>query len=194
MAKNTTMKSQGTVRPTDFGFQLRFEREIAHPVDKVWDALTARHTEWLSGPGSEIELRVGGKVRMPQHTIESTVTEYDPPRVIAYGWDSPDWGKGGTVRFELAGDGESTRLVLTHDHPPIDPAQQREFAERMGWPDTMLRAVPRTLAGWHSILDTLEFTLDGEAAPDMATPQLPGDYWEHLFDHYLATIDYDGQR
>jgi uncharacterized protein YndB with AHSA1/START domain len=194
MAKNVTMKAQGTVRPTKDGFQLRFEREIAHPVEKVWDVLTTRHSEWLSGPGAEIELRVGGKVHMPAHKIESSVTAYEPPRVMAYGWDSPEWGKGGTVRWELSPDGDGTRLVLTHDHPPIDPAQQKAFAEKMGWPDTMLRAVPRTLAGWHFLLDALENVLDGKAQDDLPTPEEPGNAWESLFDHYLATVDHDGEK
>lgn len=192
MAKNVTMKSQGTVRPTEDGFQLRFEREIAHPVDTVWNVLTTRHSEWLSGPSGEIELRLGGKVKMPAHTIESTVTEFEPPKVIAYGWDSPEWGKGGNVRWELSPGTSGTRLVLTHDHPPIDPAQQKQFAGKMGWPDKMLRAVPRTLAGWHFLLDALELMLDGDATPDVPTPQQPGDYWKHIFEHYLATVDGEG--
>ena len=192
MTHNIATDRTGTVRPTANGFLLRFERRIAHPVQDVWDALTVEHSEWLSGTGAEIELRIGGRVHMPDHTIESTVVELDPPRVIAFGWDSRDWGEGGVVRWELAPDGDGTRLVLTHDHPPIDPAQQHEFAKRMGWPDEMTRAVPRTLAGWHALLDRLERKLDGAAQPDMPTPEEPGNEWEPLFRHYLATVDFDG--
>jgi uncharacterized protein YndB with AHSA1/START domain len=187
-----TKANEGTVRPTENGFLLRFEREIAHPVDDVWRALTQEHSEWLSGEGAEIELRVGGKVRMPDHSVESTVVELDPPRLIAFGWHSPDWGEGGVVRWELTPDDNGTRLVLTHDHPPIDPAQQREFAKRMGWPDEMTRAVPRTLAGWHALLDRLERKLDGAEQPDMPTPEGVTDDWKALFDHYLSKIDFDG--
>jgi uncharacterized protein YndB with AHSA1/START domain len=186
---NITKANEGTVRPTEKGFLLRFERELAHPVDTVWRAITEEHAQWLSGEGAEIELRVGGKVRMPAHMIESTVVEYDPPRVFSLGWDSPDWGDGGTVRWELSPSGDGTRLVLTHDHPPIDPAQQDEFAKRMGWPDEMKRAVPRTLAGWHLILDLLQQLLDGGRAADMPTPQDPGDAWQPTFEHYLETVD-----
>ena len=194
MTKDITKDREGSVQPTDPGFRLRFEREIAHPIDTVWAALTEQHSEWLSGPGAELELRVGGNVRMPAHSIDSTVVELDPPQVIAFGWDSEEWGEGGTVRFELSPAGEGTRLVLTHDHPPIDPAQQDAFAKKMGWPDKMKRAVPRTLAGWHTLLDQFEHLLDGRALPDMPTPQLPGDYWEHIFEHYLATVTYEGIR
>lgn len=194
MTKSVTKENAGTVRPSDTGFQLRFEREIAHPVDTVWNALTKEHADWLSGEGAEIEPRVGGKVRMPEHTIQSTVVEYDPPRVIAFGWDSLDWGEGGVVRWELVASGDGTRLILTHDHPPIDPAQQEEFAKRMGWPDEMKRAVPRTLAGWHTLLDRLEHKLAGETTPDMPTPAEPGDHWKDTFGHYLETVSYDGQR
>ncbi len=189
---NITKANEGSVRPTEKGFLLRFERELAHPVDMVWRALTEEHSQWLSGEGAEIELRVGGIVRMPAHTIDSTVTEYDPPNVIAFGWDSKDWGDGGTVRWELSPSRDGTRLVLTHDHPPIDPAQQDEFAKRMGWPDEMKRAVPRTLAGWHMLLDLLEQHVDGRTLSKMPTPEEPGNDWQQIFEHYLAVIDFDG--
>ena len=186
--RNTTKEREGTVRPTQTGFQLRFERWLAHPVSAVWKALTIDHAEWLSGGGAEIELRVGGKVSMPAHHIESTVVELVPPRVLAFGWDSEQWGPGGTVRFELIPDGERTRLVFTHDHPPIDAAQQDAFAKKMGWADEMKRAVPRTLTGWHTLLDRLEHQLEAGSVPDMPTPEAPGDEWKHVFEHYLATV------
>jgi uncharacterized protein YndB with AHSA1/START domain len=183
-----TKAKEGTVTPTDTGFMLRFERSLTHPIQTVWDALTLEHADWLSGEGAEIELRVGGRVWMPAHTVEATVTELEPPRVLAFGWDSAEWGPGGTVRFELIPDGDGTRLVFTHDHPPIDPAQQAEFAKKMGWPDPMKRAVPRTLAGWHTLLDRLERQLDAGNLPDMPTPEDPGDEWKHVFEHYLTTV------
>ena len=188
-----TKAKEGTVTPTDTGFMLRFERTLVQPVQTVWDALTLEHADWLSGEGAEIDLRVGGRVWMPAHTVESTIVELDPPRVLAFGWDSEEWGDGGTVRFELIPDGDGTRLVFTHAHPPIDRAQQEAFAEKMGWPDTMKRAVPRTLAGWHTLLDRLERTLNGGANANMPTPEEPGNEWEPLFEHYLATVDFDGE-
>jgi uncharacterized protein YndB with AHSA1/START domain len=60
--RNTTKEREGTVRPTQTGFQLCFERWLAHPVSAVWKALTIDHAEWLSGGDAEIELRVGGKL------------------------------------------------------------------------------------------------------------------------------------
>jgi uncharacterized protein YndB with AHSA1/START domain len=186
-----TKANEGTVTPSGSGFMLRFERELRHPVDVVWKALTEEHSEWLSGPGAEIELRVGGKVRMPAHTIESTVVELDPPRVFALGWDSPEWGEGGVVRWELTPTDEGTRLVMTHDHPKIDPAVQEEFARRNNWPDEMKRAVPRTLAGWHMLLNMLEQHVDGRKVANMPTPEDPGGDWQPIFEHYLATVDVD---
>jgi uncharacterized protein YndB with AHSA1/START domain len=184
----TTKGKEGTVRPTDTGFMLRFERSLDHPVQNVWDAITKEHADWLSGEGAELELRVGGKVTMPAHDIDGTVVELDPPRVLAFGWDSEQWGSGGTVRFELIPDGDGTRLVFTHDHPPIDQAQQDEFAKKMGWPDEMKRPVPRTLAGWHSLLDRLEQRLAQGAVSAMPTPEDPGDEWKQVFGYYLETV------
>ena len=42
----------GTLTKTDDGYALRFERDLAHPVDKVWAALTQpdRMKGWLSEP------------------------------------------------------------------------------------------------------------------------------------------------
>jgi uncharacterized protein YndB with AHSA1/START domain len=187
-----TEANEGTVAPTADGFVLRFERTLDHPIATVWDALTVDHAQWLSGEGAELELRVGGRVVMPAHTIESTVAEIDPPRVLAFGWDSPEWGPGGTVRFELIPEGERTRLVFTHDHPPIDPALQEKFAKKMNWPDEMLRAVPRTMAGWHMLLNMLEQHVDGRRVANMPSPEDPGGDWDGIFRHYLATVDFDG--
>ena len=55
----------GTVERLDEGFVLRFERRLPHPPATVWDGLTQgpRISEWLGGPGSEIDLRVGGRHR-----------------------------------------------------------------------------------------------------------------------------------
>jgi hypothetical protein len=52
----------------------------------------------------------------------------------------------------------------------------------------MKRAVPRTLAGWHTLLDRLERQLDAGNLPDMPTPEDPGDEWKHVFEHYLTTV------
>lgn len=54
----------GTVHEVEGQYELRFERRLKHPVEKVWAALTdpERRAEWLA-PGT-IELRPGGRAEL----------------------------------------------------------------------------------------------------------------------------------
>ncbi len=71
-------------------------RRLPHPVERVWRAIANEQelAAWFPGP--------------PGH---GTVTEWDEPRVIAFG--------DGThhVRFELVPDGDGTALTFTHTFP-----------------------------------------------------------------------------
>jgi uncharacterized protein YndB with AHSA1/START domain len=161
------------------GFVITFEREIAHPIETVWAAITesTRLDDWLSADPSEIELHVGGRVRLGNE-VESTVLALDPPRLIEYGWKSKDWD-GGTVRWELEPNGDGTRLVLIHNNPVLDAEgvrAQREFVEN--WTDPY----SPTLAGWHTILDHLAGWLDGTASGTVMGQTSP--HWEKLHEHY----------
>ena len=107
---------------------LRLERLLPGPIDRVWAYLTdseKRRTWFASG---EIEPRVGGKADLffQHHGItEEAVPEpyremmekgvaspervsaYDPPRKLGYTFG------GGEVTFELTPAGGDVRLVLT---------------------------------------------------------------------------------
>jgi len=146
--------------------EIRFQRLLPGPIDNVWSYLTdaKKRGEWLaSGP---MELRVGGKVSLrfkhaelspnqappPEkyrkmdeegHHAEETVTEFEPPRRLAF-----TWGGISEVVFELAPrpDGK-VLLTLTHRKLPND-------AERIG-----------TAGGWHSHLTILAEKLEGRTPP-----------------------------
>jgi uncharacterized protein YndB with AHSA1/START domain len=153
----------GTVHTRADGYQLRFERHLLHPVEKVWAALTdpAQLAQWLA-PG-EIELTLGGRVSLAftdgDGVIDGRVTAIAPPRLLEFTWTDQD-NDFGFVRWELVDDG-GTRLVLTHTVP--------EVARGFGLP---------MLAGWHSLLDQLATLLDGEPLPSS------GERWQELHDHY----------
>jgi uncharacterized protein YndB with AHSA1/START domain len=172
----------GTVERLEEGFVLRFERRLPHPLPTVRDALTQapRISEWLGGPGSEIDLRVGGRVWLGAHKVESTIVALEPPRLIEFGWRSKDWD-GGTIRWELSPENDGTTLLLTHNHPDITSEQERELTQRYGWGPEMIDTIPRTLAGWHTLLDQLSSVLAGEG-------RLPEDYWKGIHQHYLARV------
>jgi Polyketide cyclase / dehydrase and lipid transport len=113
-------------------------RELRHPPEKVWQALTdpAQLREWapfvadasLDTAGSTVNLTWVGRP-MP---IETKVTRADAPRSLEYG----------DIRWELEASGAGTRLTLWHS---ID----RRF---ISW----------GAAGWHISIDVLDRLLIGE--------------------------------
>ena len=154
----------GTVQESADGYQLRFERCLAQPVEKVWAALTdpAQLAQWLA-PG-ELELMLGGRVYLAftdgDGVIAGRVTAITPPRLLEFTWTDED-DDFGYVRWELATEEGGTRLILTHTVP--------ESARGFGLP---------ALAGWHTLLDQLAALLDGQPLP------LSGEHWQEFHDHY----------
>ncbi len=133
-------------RASDDG-RIRIERTFAHPIERVWAALTERDrlAEWI-GPG-EIEPRTGGTIRTvfsgvePPAVLESVVDEIEPPRLLQFRFVD-GVGDDNMVRFELTGRGDVTRLVLTQSRVPSD----RDLADNA--------------AGWHMRIDMLGASLD----------------------------------
>ncbi len=78
----------GTVPKRADGYQLRFERHLRHPVEKVWSALTTpgQLAQWLA-PG-EIELSLGGRVSLAftdgDSVIDGRVSAIAPPRLLEF--------------------------------------------------------------------------------------------------------------
>jgi uncharacterized protein YndB with AHSA1/START domain len=161
----TERSRYGTVHEHAEGYQLRFERQLCHPVEKVWAALTdpAQLAQWLA-PG-EIELTLGGRVSLAftdgDGVIDGRVTAIAPPRLLEFTWTDKD-DDFGFVRWELVANAGGTRLVLTHTVP--------EAARGSGVP---------MLAGWHSLLEKLAALLDGRPLSSS------GDRWQELHDHYV---------
>lgn len=147
---------------------LRLERRLAHPAEKVWRALTERpHLEqWFPGPFTG-ELEAGGVIEFdsPGHgmpAMTGRVLEVDPPRVLAYTWDSD------VLRWELVPDGAGCVLVLEHT-----------FDDR---PDAASFA-----AGWQTCFDALDAALAGAADADAA----PTDRWQLRHEHWVAALGLD---
>ena len=124
---------------------LRFERSLGHPPERVWQFLTQLDElrGWHPSP-FELEPRVGGAVTyLPPDGAafgEGEVTEYDPPRVLAYTWGEDH------LRWELVPQESGCRPVLTHAF------------------DDHFKAA-RDAAGWHLCLDALAASLGGAEEP-----------------------------
>lgn len=118
-------------------------RELRHPVEKVWQALTdpVHLREWapfdpdgsLATQGSQVKLSTVGAPN-PQ-VSETTITRAEAPHLLEYNWGGND------LRWQLEAQGTGTRLTLWHNI-------ERNYVS-MG------------AAGWHICLDVLEHLLQG---------------------------------
>jgi uncharacterized protein YndB with AHSA1/START domain len=120
---------------------VRMERRLAHPPAKVWAALTEpdRLAEWFPAT-VRADLRVGGAVEFGFGPA-GTVTDLDPPRLIAYTWGDDH------LRWEVEPDGEGALLTLTHT-----------FGDRVG--------AATFASGWHICIAGLDLALAGRPGQD----------------------------
>lgn len=143
---------RGTIAGVGETRTARFERVLPHPPEVVWEALTSRDVlaRWFMT--AVIEPRAGGKASFDTGDgVESgTVTAWEPPRTLAYGWPFPKDGNAHVAwTLEPLEDGSATRLVLVHTALPA------EWAAGYG-------------GGWHAYLDRLLAHLGGGDPPDWA--------------------------
>jgi uncharacterized protein YndB with AHSA1/START domain len=130
---------------------VRFERLLPGPLERVWAHLTdpGKLAAWYGEDGS-IEPRAGGAVALMGGHIRGVVTQWQPPRKLAYTWNVHAPGEAESpypesyLTFELTAEGDQVRLVLTH-LPVLD------------------RFEAQNMMGWHTFLDMLGQTLRGEA-------------------------------
>ena len=129
---------------------VRFERTLPGTLDAVWACLTdpARLPAWY-GEGAMIEPAEGGVVWFAGGHIRGVVTQWRPNAKFAHTWNV--FGPGETVSaypesyltFELEQAGDAVDLVLTH----LPVLERFEAQNQMGW---------------HTFLDILAATLNGE--------------------------------
>ena len=141
---------------------LKIQRLLPGPIERVWAYLTESdlRRQWLAA--GQMEMKVGtpfelvwrnGELNTPpsqrpagfpeEHSMQSQITELDPPRKLAI-----TWGSSGGVSFELDPKGNKVLLTLIH----------RRLPDR----ETLLKVS----AGWHMHLDILVARATGkEPAP-----------------------------
>jgi uncharacterized protein YndB with AHSA1/START domain len=148
----------GTMLLADGTWELRYERDLRHPPEKVWRALTeSEHLEHWFPADLVGERRVGAELRIPfwpvfveRYSIEEPeltgrIEVWEPHEVFEWWWDTE------RIRFELDRTGAGTRLRLTTWIPT----------------DAEEPAVG-TAAGYHVCLDRLEELLDAGASSRIA--------------------------
>ncbi len=135
-------------------------RELRHPPEKVWQALTdpAHLREWAPFEVDGSLGKVGTKVNLTwvgtPTPLETTVTRADAPKLLEYN----------DTRWELEAFGGGTRLTLWHN---ID----RRF---ISW----------GAAGWHISFDVLERLLAGEPIGRIVGAESMKFGWQRLRDEY----------
>jgi uncharacterized protein YndB with AHSA1/START domain len=153
---------------------LSIQRLLPGPIERVWAFLTQSdlRRRWLAS--GDMELKVGAPFTMvwrndeltdppgarpegfgAEHSMESRITECDPPRKLTFVWGAGD------VAIALEERGGKVLLTLTH----------RRIAERSS--RVMIGA------GWHAHLDILAARVAGK---EPATPFWDG--WLKLRQEY----------
>lgn len=148
-------------------------RELRHPPERVWQALTdPKHLVAWAPFDADRNLATTGPVKLSTvgtptpHIAESVVKRAEEPKILEYGWGGND------IRWELEPLGKGTRLKLWHN---ID----RGF---IAW----------GAAGWHICFDVLDSLLDGEPIGRIAGQEaLKLESWQRLTGEYAKQFRVD---
>ena len=142
-------------------------RDLAHPPETVWKALTdpAQLREWAPYDADR-DLGHVGAVRLTTvgaptpHVTDTVIRRAEAPKVLEFAWG------GQNIRWELAPRaGGGTRLTLWHDI-------QRNF-------------VAMGAAGWHVCLDVMGRWLDGTPVGRIVgMDAMKFDGWQRLHREY----------
>ena len=165
----------GEIREVGDGrYEIRIVRLIPRPVEKVWAALTIpeRLEAWF-GERADLDLRVGGRYVVwfgeGHGGAFGTITDYDPPRLLAYDWNG---GPGDlNVRWALAAEGGGCRLTFS------------TICRRVTEPGINAWWVLGSFAGWRGFVDDLTVAITGEAAPEadpIDHPDMVARYGRHF--------------
>lgn len=151
----------GTLEPAGTRWRLRFTRELAHPPEKVWRALTEPEHLVAWFPQRIVgQWTVGAALRFVSDygDFEGQVLAVEPPSLLEFAWGTD------TIRLEVAPDGQGSRLTL------LDTFDERGKAAR-------------DAAGWHLCLNALERRLSNE--PPASAPR---EEWTGLHRGYVERL------
>ncbi|MFU8850078.1 SRPBCC family protein [Micromonospora sp. SL1-18] len=156
--------------PVGDRWDLVFVRDLRHPPEKVWAALTEpdRLAQWapflasrdLGTPGDATLSTVDGEQRFD---APATVLHAERPALLEYTWGDD------LLRWELTPTDAGTRLTLRH---------------RIGKPDL----APMVAAGWHLCLDVAGHLLDGDPVGPIRGAEAMDFGWERLRDAYAERL------
>ncbi len=154
------------IRKDGENWTLILVRDLRHPPEKVWQALTdpAHLREWAPFEADGSLCTVGATVKLTTvaapalHVTEARVTRADAPKTLEYNWGEHD------MRWELEALGGGTRLTL--------------------WTNIGRRFIAMGAAGWHICFDVLERLLAGEPIGRIAGAAAMKFGWRRLNTEY----------
>jgi uncharacterized protein YndB with AHSA1/START domain len=151
----------GTLEKIDGRPALRFERKLAHSIERVWRAVSvpAELERWFPA-AVDWTPAVGETFEAAGQTLE--VTEVDPPRRLAWTY------AGQHHSFDLTAEGDGCRLIFTHVIDDLDAAAQ-------------------TATGWETYFWRLGPHLDGQ----FISEEVAHEPWEELHEHYAQRFGVD---
>ncbi|HKA68218.1 MAG TPA: SRPBCC family protein [Actinomycetes bacterium] len=152
------------------GWTLTFVRELRHPRDAVWAALTDPRQlgEWAPYTASR-DLGTVGDATLTMidgdtaEEVPSKVTRADPPELLEHTFGTD------LLRWELTGTDYGTRLTLWHTVGDRD------------W-------LAKVAAGWHICLDVAERMLDGRPVGAIRGQEALQYGWEELRTAYADRL------
>lgn len=138
---------------------------VRAPIEKVFDAYVNHIDDWWPRYGEirrysfaprdvdpghiRFEPRLGGRFYETFANGDEfdigAVTEYDPPRKLAYTWKSPDWKAATLIEVTFTQSGDATTLSLRHsgfealDMPALADGYQDGTREIFGFLEAWLR-------------------------------------------------------
>lgn len=151
-----------SARPNGDRWTLVFVRDLKHPPEKVWAALTdpAQLGKWspyttdrnLGSTGDATITMIDGE---SSEDMPATVTQAEPVKLLEYTWG------GDLLRWELVPTAAGTQLTLLHT------------VEDKEW-------IAKVAAGWHVCLDVAEHLLDGNEIPPIRGEDAKNHGWTEL--------------
>jgi len=157
---------RGTLIDHDGRPAIRFRREFAQPVERVWDAITMPDDLAAWFPFKvRMEPRVGGTVefyddpKQPEFQTSGKILIYQPPTRLAYSWQASE------LHFTIEATGDGCVLTL------IELLEARD-------------AAARNAAGWMVCLSELTKHLAGQKAEGPHSDS--AESWRKHYDEYVA--------
>lgn len=147
-----------------------FVRDLHHPRERVWTALTEPEQlgEWapflahrdLGTVGDALLTMIDGDTEIE---LTASVLRAEAPALLEYSWGTD------LLRWELTATGDGTRLTLRHTVADPDMAAM-------------------AAAGWHVCLDVAELLLDGAPIGPIRGAEARNFGWDGLHEAYAKTL------